>query len=222
MLSLTRASHLCTGAAIWTFPAAKMVSTPRQASLVRCSMSKKGEKMQAEMPRREALATIALGTALSWLPSGIADAAGLPPGPPAPKICDDTCEKELDSIPMETTPSGLQYKDIVVGTGDSPPVGFQVAANYVAMIPNGKIFDSSLEKGVPYIFRVGAGQVVKGLDEGILTMKVGGKRRLYIPGELAFPKGLGAAAGRPRVPPSSPVIFDVSLLYIPGISDFEE
>lgn len=61
-------------------------------------MSKKGEKMQAEMPRREALATIALGTALSWLPSGIADAAGLPPGPPAPKICDDTCEKELDSV----------------------------------------------------------------------------------------------------------------------------
>lgn len=178
--------------------------------------------MQTEMPRREALAAIALGRALSWLSAGsLANAAGLPPGPPAAKLCDGDCEKELENIPMQTTESGLQYKDIVVGDGDAPLVGFQVAANYVAMIPSGKIFDSSLEKGVPYIFRVGAGAIIKGLDEGILTMKVGGKRRLYIPGELAYPKGLGAAAGRPRVPPSSPVVFDVSLLYIPGLTEIE-
>ncbi|KAG0579501.1 hypothetical protein KC19_4G103700 [Ceratodon purpureus] len=177
--------------------------------------------MQAEMPRREAMAAIVFGGALSCLP-GLANSAGLPPGPPPPKLCDVDCEKELENIPTTTTPSGLQYKDIVVGNGESPPVGFQVAANYVAMIPGGKVFDSSLEKGVPYIFRVGASQVIKGLDEGIMTMKVGGKRRLYIPGELAFPKGLGAAAGRPRVPPSSPVIFDVSLVYIPGISDLDD
>lgn len=176
---------------------------------------------QAEVPRREALAAIAFSGALSWLP-GLANAAGLPPGPPAAKLCDVDCEKDLENIPTTTTASGLQYKDIVVGTGDSPPAGFQVAANYVAMIPGGKVFDSSLEKGLPYIFRVGADQVIKGLDEGIMSMKVGGKRRLYIPGELAFPKGLGAAAGRPRVPPSSPVIFDVSLVYIPGISALDD
>ncbi|CAL4923147.1 unnamed protein product [Urochloa decumbens] len=82
-----------------------------------------------------------------------------------------------------------------------------------------KIFDSSLEKGQPYIFRVGSGQVIQGLDEGILSMKVGGLRRLYIPGPLAFPKGLTSASGRPRVPPSSPVVFDVNLLYIPGLDD---
>ncbi|RLN03689.1 hypothetical protein C2845_PM13G24310 [Panicum miliaceum] len=122
-------------------------------------------------------------------------------------------------VPMVTTESGLQYKDIKVGEGPSPPVGFQVAANYVAMVPNGQIFDSSLEKGQPYIFRVGSGQVIQGLDEGILSMKVGGLRRLYIPGPLAFPKGLTSAPGRPRVPPSSPVVFDVNLLYIPGLDD---
>uniref|UniRef100_A0A0E0LXH7 peptidylprolyl isomerase n=1 Tax=Oryza punctata TaxID=4537 RepID=A0A0E0LXH7_ORYPU len=145
-------------------------------------------------------------------------AAGLPPEE-KPKLCDAACEMELENVPMVTTESGLQYKDIKVGEGPSPPIGFQVAANYVAMVPNGQIFDSSLEKGQPYIFRVGSGQVIKGLDEGILSMKVGGLRRLYIPGPLAFPKGLTSAPGRPRVPPSSPVMFDVNLLYIPGLDD---
>lgn len=123
---------------------------------------------------------------------------------------------------MVTTESGLQYKDIKVGEGPSPPIGFQVAANYVAMVPSGQIFDSSLEKGQLYIFRVGSGQVIKGLDEGILTMKTGGKRRIYIPGPLAFPKGLTSAPGRPRVAANSPVVFDVSLEYIPGLEIDEE
>ncbi|KAG9145086.1 hypothetical protein Leryth_008886 [Lithospermum erythrorhizon] len=145
-----------------------------------------------------------------------AEAAGLPPED-KPRLCDDECVKELENVPMVTTESGLQYKDIKIGSGPSPPVGFQVAANYVAMVPSGQIFDSSLEKGLPYIFRVGSDQVIKGLDEGILTMKLGGKRRLYIPGALAFPKGLTSAPGRPRVAPNSPVVFDVSLEYIPGL-----
>uniref|UniRef100_A0ACD5Y7P8 Uncharacterized protein n=1 Tax=Avena sativa TaxID=4498 RepID=A0ACD5Y7P8_AVESA len=148
-------------------------------------------------------------------------AGGLPPEE-KPKLCDDACEKELENVPMVTTESGLQYKDIKPGTGPSPPIGFQVAANCIAMVPSGQIFDSSLEKGQPYIFRVGAGQVIKGLDEGILSMKVGGLRRLYIPGPLAFPKGLTSAPGRPRVAPSSPVVFDVSLLFIPGLDDDDE
>ncbi|KAL3835090.1 hypothetical protein ACJIZ3_009826 [Penstemon smallii] len=146
--------------------------------------------------------------------------AGLPPED-KPKLCDDACEKELENVPMVTTESGLQYKDIKIGGGPSPPVGYQVAANYVAMVPSGQIFDSSLEKGQLYIFRVGSGQVIKGLDEGILSMKVGGKRRIYIPGPLAFPKGLTSAPGRPRVAANSPVVFDVSLEYIPGLDDEE-
>ncbi|KAF5201103.1 Peptidylprolyl isomerase [Thalictrum thalictroides] len=147
--------------------------------------------------------------------------AGLPPEE-KPKLCDPECENQLENVPMVTTESGLQYKDIKLGAGPSPPVGFQVAANYVAMVPSGQIFDSSLEKGTPYIFRVGSGQVIKGLDEGILSMKAGGKRRLYIPGSLAFPKGLNSAPGRPRVAANSPVVFDVSLEYIPGLEADEE
>lgn len=78
----------------------KTVSNPkRQASVVRCAVNGKGEKMQTEMPRREALAAIALGRALSWLSAGsLANAAGLPPGPPAAKLCDGDCEKELENV----------------------------------------------------------------------------------------------------------------------------
>eukprot|EP00246_Nothoceros_aenigmaticus_P018402 TRINITY_DN9601_c0_g1_i1.p1 TRINITY_DN9601_c0_g1~~TRINITY_DN9601_c0_g1_i1.p1 ORF type:complete len:226 (-),score=29.53 TRINITY_DN9601_c0_g1_i1:210-887(-) len=170
------------------------------------------------LKRREAL-VVALVLACQGLNVGSSNSAV--PEPVLAKICDADCERELENIPTTTTSSGLQYKDITVGQGPSPPVGFQVTANYIAMVPSGKVFDSSLEKGSPYIFRVGAGQVIKGLDEGLLSMKVGGVRRLYIPGELAYPKGLSAAAGRPRVPPNSPVVFDVSLLYVPGL-DFED
>lgn len=161
-------------------------------------------------------------------------------------LCDEACIAALDKAEEVTTPSGLKYKDIVVGSGPSPPVGYQVVVNYIAMTPEGRVFDSSLDRGAPYDIRIGAGtvrrgcfehtrtqqehhfhhaphalttQVIPGLDEGLQTMKVGGVRRLYIPGELAFPKGLPAAAGRPRVPPSSPVMFDVQLLYIPGLDE---
>ncbi|XP_047043695.1 peptidyl-prolyl cis-trans isomerase FKBP16-3, chloroplastic-like [Lolium rigidum] len=183
-------------------------------SVVVCSSS-------SSSTRRGMIGAVALGVSSSALclhAALDAVAAGLPPEE-KPKLCDDACVKELENVPMVTTESGLQYKDIIVGQGPSPPVGFQVAANCVAMVPPGQIFDSSLEKGQPYIFRVGAGQVIKGLDEGLLTMKVGGLRRLYIPGPLAFPKGLTSAPGRPRVAPSSPVIFDVNLLFIPGLDD---
>ncbi|KAI5073555.1 hypothetical protein GOP47_0011568 [Adiantum capillus-veneris] len=180
----------------------------RARVLAECPRSNEIAKAQC-VSRRDTLHLLGAGATFSafWPACSEALAASLPPET-LPKLCDDACEKELENIPMVSTASGLQYKDIKIGSGPSPPIGYQVAANYVAMDPSGRVFDSSLEKGVPYIFRVGAGQVIKGLDEGILTMKVGGKRRLYIPGPLAFPKGLPAAAGRPRVLPSSPVMFD--------------
>ncbi|XP_078435217.1 FKBP-like peptidyl-prolyl cis-trans isomerase family protein [Wolffia australiana] len=173
----------------------------------------------AAVGRRNLLgASVLSGLSLS---SSESRGGGLPPEE-KPKLCDDECEKELENVPMVTTESGLQYKDIKVGQGPNPPVGYQVVANYVAMVPSGQIFDSSLEKGLPYTFRVGSGQVIKGLDEGILGMKVGGRRRLYIPGSLAFPKGLASAPGRPRVSANSPVVFDVSLEYIPGLDSEED
>ncbi|KAA8527264.1 hypothetical protein F0562_034639 [Nyssa sinensis] len=197
--------------------------------IVRCSSSElSGKALQTNkygdelaLVRRRDVIGLALGVSSLLTQSFDAEGAGLPPEE-KPRLCDDACEKELENVPMVTTESGLQYKDIKVGQGPSPPIGFQVAANYVAMVPSGQIFDSSLEKGQLYIFRVGSDQVIKGLDEGILSMKIGGKRRLYIPGSLAFPKGLTSAPGRPRVAPNSPVIFDVSLEYIPGLEVDEE
>lgn len=138
---------------------------------------------------------------------------------PPKMLCDPACIQSLSTAERVTLPSGLQFQDIVVGTGSSPPVGYQVVVNYVAMTPEGRVFDSSLDRGAPYDVRVGAGVVVAGLDEGLRTMRSGGIRRLYIPGNLSFPKGLPSAAGRPRVQPNSPVVFDVQLLYVPGVDD---
>lgn len=175
---------------------------------------------KAEGSRRSFLhgaAAAAAAVVVGWNPLPSL-AVGLPPQE-FKLLCDPDCATKLDSIETVVTASGLQYKDIVAGNGPNPPVGFQVVAHYVAMTPNLRVFDSSLDKGKPYDIRVGAGQVVPGLDEALLTMKPGGIRRVYVPGNLAFPKGLKAAAGRPSVPPSSPVVFDVQLLYIPGLED---
>lgn len=74
-------------------------------------------------------------------------------------LCDAECEAFLKEAPLVELPSGLSYRDVRKGSGPEPPVGFQVVANYVAMTPNGKVFDSSLNRGAPYDFRIGAGQV---------------------------------------------------------------
>jgi peptidylprolyl isomerase len=137
-------------------------------------------------------------------------------------LCDEECVASLENIEIVTTESGLQYKDIRIGKGDYPPIGYQVLVNYVAQLPNGRVFDSSIDKGSTYTVRVGAGLVVAGLDEGLQTMKAGGFRRIYVPGNLAFDKNLKAAAGRPSVPANSPIIFDVELLYIPGMETEDE
>jgi len=105
-----------------------------------------------------------------------------------------------------TTPSGLKYIDEVVGTGESPKQGQNVTVHYTGTREDGTKFDSSVERGQPYTFRIGTGVVIKGWDEGIMTMKVGGKRRLIVPGKLAYP------AGRPGIPPNATLIFEVELL----------
>ncbi|GFR43996.1 hypothetical protein Agub_g5142 [Astrephomene gubernaculifera] len=182
------------------------------------------QQQPAEVARRQFLqGSVALAAAAAVLAGSqpAALAASLPPQD-IKVLCNAECTAQLDAVETVTLPSGLQYKDIVVGSGPNPRVGFQVVAHYVAMTPNLRVFDSSLEKGKPYDIRVGAGQIIPGLDEGILGMKTGGVRRLYIPGSLAFPRGLKAAAGRPSVPPASPVVFDVQLLYIPGLEDADE
>jgi peptidylprolyl isomerase len=109
-----------------------------------------------------------------------------------------------------TTASGLKYTDLVVGTGTTPQRGQTVTVHYAGTLENGKKFESSLDRGTPADFRIGVGSVIKGWDEGLMTMKVGGKRRLVIPSAL----GYGPQGRPPDIPGNSTLIFDVELLGV--------
>jgi peptidylprolyl isomerase len=109
-----------------------------------------------------------------------------------------------------TTPSGLKYVDEVVGGGDSPQQGKKVKVHYTGRLTDGKKFDSSVDRGQPFEFTIGIGQVIKGWDEGVMSMKVGGKRQLIIPPDL----GYGARGAPGAIPPNAELIFDVELLGV--------
>lgn len=111
---------------------------------------------------------------------------------------------------METTPSGLQYVDVQVGTGASPQKGQTAVVHYTGWLVDGKKFDSSKDRGQPFSFAVGRGQVIKGWDEGVATMKVGGTRKLVIPPDLAY----GARGAGGVIPPNATLTFEVELLEI--------
>lgn len=127
--------------------------------------------------------------------SNLADAAGLggPLSAPKPRI----------------TASGLQITDLVVGEGEEAKAGQTVSVNYRGTLQNGKEFDSSYGRG-PFSFPLGAGRVIKGWDEGVAGMRVGGKRQLVIPPDLAY--GSRGAGG--VIPPDATLLFDVELLQV--------
>jgi peptidylprolyl isomerase len=119
--------------------------------------------------------------------------------------------------PMVTTASGLEYSDTVVGTGASPKSGQTCVMHYTGWLregggAKGRKFDSSVDRGQPFEFPLGQGRVIKGWDEGVASMKVGGKRTLIIPAEL----GYGARGAGGVIPPNATLIFDVELL---GVKD---
>jgi peptidylprolyl isomerase len=118
-------------------------------------------------------------------------------------------EKNQDIV---TTPSGLRYIEIQEGDGAAPQSGQNVTVHYTGTLEDGTKFDSSRDRNRPFSFRLGAGQVIRGWDEGLSTMKVGGQRRLIIPPEL----GYGARGAGGVIPPNATLIFDVELLRVGG------
>lgn len=107
------------------------------------------------------------------------------------------------------TESGLHYIDEVVGSGTSPRPGANVTVHYTGTLLDGTKFDSSVDRNQPFSFRIGTGSVIKGWDEGVMSMKVGGKRKLIIPPELGY-----GSKGQQKIPPNSTLVFEVELLGV--------
>ncbi len=120
------------------------------------------------------------------------------------------CESKDKTEKLVLMPSGLQYVDMVIGTGASPTIGSRVSVHYTGWLEDGTMFDSSKKRDKPFIFTLGQGQVIKGWDEGVASMKVGGKRKLIIPSKL----GYGEYGAGDAIPPNAILIFEIELLKI--------
>ncbi|WP_414570355.1 FKBP-type peptidyl-prolyl cis-trans isomerase [Nostoc sp. CCY 9925] len=134
--------------------------------------------------------------------------------PPAPTILTENniliASDTMSDANAVTTSSGLKYVEIKEGTGATPERGQTVEVHYTGTLEDGTKFDSSRDRGQPFKFKIGVGQVIKGWDEGLSTMKVGGRRNLIIPPELGYgPRGAGGV-----IPPNATLLFDVELLGV--------
>ena len=119
-----------------------------------------------------------------------------------------SAELGVDTTKMTKAPSGLWYTDVTTGQGAEAEPGRTVRVHYTGWLPNGKKFDSSRDRGEPFAFTLGAGQVITGWDEGVKGMKVGGRRKLVLPPSMAY----GEAGAPPDIPPGSTLVFDVEVL----------
>jgi FKBP-type peptidyl-prolyl cis-trans isomerase FkpA len=113
-------------------------------------------------------------------------------------------------MPANTTSSGLIIEDLTVGDGDEAKAGQQVTVHYTGWLENGNKFDSSKDRGDPFVFPLGGGRVIRGWDEGVQGMKVGSTRKLIIPPDL----GYGARGAGGVIPPNATLIFEVELLGV--------
>ena len=156
------------------------------------------------MKRISLLLPAALAAALAVAPA-VADDVKPTPAPEAAKKSESK---------MRTTPSGLQYEDIKEGTGATPKSGQTCVMDYTGWLwengAKGKKFDSSVDRGTPFEFPLGQGRVIKGWDEGVATMKVGGKRLLLIPAQL----GYGSRGAGGVIPPNATLLFEVELIAV--------
>ena len=124
----------------------------------------------------------------------------------------ESAEAPASASAAAAKPAGLVKEDIKVGTGPEAKAGDQVSVHYTGTLTDGTKFDSSLDRNEPFQFALGAGQVIKGWDQGVAGMRKGGKRKLTIPSEL----GYGASGSPPKSPPNATLVFDVELLSING------
>jgi peptidylprolyl isomerase len=160
----------------------------------------------------------------SQYPSAIAAEKNQSPAVEAPQQAAQTAILTVAQVPTEgeaamsetpetmTTASGLKYIKLVEGTGEQPQRGQTVEVHYTGTLEDGSKFDSSRDRGRPFSFKVGVGQVIKGWDEGLSMMHVGDRWQLIIPPEL----GYGSRGAGGVIPPNSTLIFDVELLGIGG------
>lgn len=133
------------------------------------------------------------------------DIYGSPSPTPTP-----TPDLQVSPGPVTQLPGGLKIQDIVVGTGQEAKVGKTLSVHYVGALENGTKFDSSIDRGEPFNFVLGAGQVIKGWDQGFAGMKVGGKRILVIPPSL----GYGSSGAGGVIPPNATLVFEVELVSV--------
>lgn len=117
---------------------------------------------------------------------------------------------EKTTLEKQMSASGLSFIEITPGSGPSPTSSDKVTVHYTGYLSDGKKFDSSVDRGKPFTFTIGVGQVIRGWDEGVMSMKVGGKRKLIIPSNL----GYGSRGAGGVIPPNAELIFDVELLKI--------
>jgi FKBP-type peptidyl-prolyl cis-trans isomerase len=116
----------------------------------------------------------------------------------------------VDTTKMTKASSGFWYADLAPGQGDSAVPGRTVTVHYTGWLPDGTKFDSSRDRGEPFAFTLGAGQVISGWDEGVKGMKVGGRRKLVLPPPLAY----GDVGAPPAIPPNATLVFDVEVLKV--------
>lgn len=122
----------------------------------------------------------------------------------------EPAQSDATSAEVTVAPSGLQYSDLVVGTGEPARVGATAVVHYTGWLVDGTKFDSSVDRGTPFNFVLGQRQVIQGWDEGVGSMRVGGKRKLTIPSDLAY-GDLGAGQ---IIPPGATLVFEVELLEV--------
>ena len=158
------------------------------------------------------LAVLLLGISLIGTNQNSATTANAAANPAATSPVAPTAAAQVQNGTTQgavTTQTGLQYIDEVVGTGAQPQKGQTVVVNYTGYLDDGTVFDSSVQRNQPYSFVLGTGTVIAGWDEGIATMKVGGKRKLIIPPSLAY-----GAQGQGSIPANARLTFEVELLEV--------